>query len=132
MKYILLFTASIFLFSCTKAKKNEKNIVGTWNISEFYNSYETPTYYGDTSVYGLGQLIFNNDGTGKFDAPLWSTDSFSWTNDKNYIYLEFNINDKDTLKITDISKTNMILEDTDSIYSISGFEKYKYKYTLTK
>jgi hypothetical protein len=137
MKYILLLSTSLILLSCSKSKKIEKNVIGTWNISEFYNSIQTTTqtstYFSDTTVYNIGTLTFKNDGTGKFDVPSFNTDSFKWTNDKENIYLEFNNSTQlDTLEIIESSKNKLILHTTDIGYPFSGIEKYQYKYTLTK
>jgi hypothetical protein len=137
MKYIFLLSASLILLSCSKSKKNEKNVIGTWNISEFYNSIQTTTqsstYFSDTTVYNIGTLTFKSDGTGKFDVPSLNTSSFKWTNDKENIYLEFNNSTQlDTLEIIESSKNKLILHSTDIGYTSSGTEKYQYKYTLTK
>jgi hypothetical protein len=135
MKYIFLLSASIILISCSKSKKVEKNIIGTWNISEFYNSLQiiapTSTYFSDTTVYNIGSLTFENDGTGKFDVPSFSDDSFNWTNDKENIYIESNYY-KDTFKIIEISKDKLIFTVHESGMSSSGLEIYNYKYTLIK
>ena len=137
MKYILLLTASLILLSCSKSKKIEKNVIGTWNVSEFYNSMQittqTSTYFSDTTVYNIGSLTFKNDGTGKFDIPFLNTSTFKWTNDKENIYLEFNSSTQlDTLEIIETSKNKLILHSTDIGYTSSGIEKYQYKYTLIK
>jgi hypothetical protein len=134
MKYILLLAVSVIFFSCTKAKKIEKTIVGTWNISEFSISSKTPTFSGDTTLYNMGYLMFNKNGTGKFDAPSWCTDSFSWKNDKDNIYIVFDFDNfyKDTFKIIDFSKTKLIIESMDSVNNQSANESYKYKYNLTR
>jgi hypothetical protein len=111
MKYLFLLSASLILLSCSKSKKVEKNIIGSWNISEFYNSLQTitqdSTYFSEGTAYNIGSLTFKNDGTGKFDVPSLSDDSFNWSNDKENIYIESN-NYKDTFKIIEISKDKLI------------------------
>jgi hypothetical protein len=130
MKKILFLSILIFFISCSKTK-NKKNISGTWNISEFYNSYQTPSYSGDTTVYNIGSLTFNNDGTGNSNTTAWGNETFNWSNDKENIYLESN-NNIDTFKIIEISKNKIILTMHESGMSSSGLENYNYKYTLTK
>jgi hypothetical protein len=135
MKYIFLLSTSLILLSCSKSKKVEKNIIGSWNISEFYNSLQTitqdSTYFSEGTAYNIGSLTFKNDGTGKFDVPSLSDDSFNWSNDKENIYIESN-NYKDTFKIIEISKDKLIFTEHESGMSSSGLEIYNYKYTLIK
>jgi hypothetical protein len=135
MKYIFLLSASLILLSCSKAKKVEKNVIGTWNISEFYNSVQTTTqdstYFSDGTAYNIGSLTFNNDGTGNSNTTAWGNETFNWSNDKENIYLETN-NNIDTFKIIEISKNKLILHKTDIGYPLAGIEKHQYKYTLTK
>ncbi|MBP5994507.1 MAG: lipocalin family protein [Crocinitomicaceae bacterium] len=133
MKYLLLLAVSMIFFSCTKSKKIEKTIVGTWNISEFYNSIQTSTFYGDTTVYNIGSLTFNEAGTGKWEVPGFNTDSFTWTNDSKNIYLVKNnpYNSKDTLEIVEFSKNKMIVKSTDT-ENVTGITTFHYVYTLIK
>ncbi len=137
MKYIFILSASLILLSCSKSKKIEKNVIGIWNISEFYYSVQTTTqdstYFSDATAYNIGTLTFKNDGTGKFDVPNFNTNSFKWTNDKDNIYIEFNNSTQlDTLEIIESSKNKLIFQETDIGYPLAGIEKIQYKYTLTK
>ena len=136
MKYIFLLSTSLILLSCSKSKKVEKNVIGTWNLSEFYYSLnytsQTETIFSDTTVYNVqGNLAFNSNGTGKFDIPSFYDDSFNWTNDKENIYIETN-NDIDTFNIIEISKNKLIIQMQESGMSSTGLESYVYRYTLTK
>jgi hypothetical protein len=136
MKYIFLLSTSLILLSCSKSKKVEKNVIGTWNLSEFYYSLnytsQTETIFSDTTVYNVqGNLAFNSNGTGKFDIPSFYDDSFNWTNDKENIYIETN-NDIDTFNIIEISKNKLIIQMQGSGMSSTGLESYVYRYTLTK
>lgn len=133
MKYILLLSASVIFFSCTKTKKIEKTIVGTWNISEFYNSQQSSTSFVDTTVYNIGSLTFNKAGTGKWEIPGFNTDSFTWTNDSENIYLVLNnpYNSKDTLEIVEFSKNKIIVKSMDT-ENVTGLITFRYEYTLNK
>jgi hypothetical protein len=137
MKYIFLLSASIILLSCSKSKKIEKNVIGKWNLSEFYNSIETTsqnsTFFADSTYYNIGSITFNDDGTGKFDVPYLNTSTFKWTNDIEYFYLEFdNSTPPDTLEIIESSKNKLILHSSDVVFTSSSTEKYQYNYTFTK
>lgn len=133
MKYILLLFVSVIFFSCTKTKKIEKTIVGTWNISEFYNSQQSSTSFVDTTVYNIGSLTFNKAGTGKWEIPGFNTDSFTWTNDSENIYLVKNnpSNSKDTLEIVEFSKNKIIVKSMDT-ENVTGLITFRYEYTLNK
>ncbi len=136
MKYIFLLSAFLILLSCSKSKKVEKNVIGTWNLSEFYYSLnytsQTETIFSDTTLYNVqGNLAFNSNGTGKFDIPSFNDNSFNWTNDKENIYIEIN-NDIDTFNIIEISKNKLIIQMQESGMSSTGLESYVYRYTLTK
>lgn len=124
---------SVIFFSCTKTKKIEKTIVGTWNISEFYNSQQSSTSFVDTTVYNIGSLTFNKAGTGKWEIPGFNTDSFTWTNDSENIYLVKNnpSNSKDTLEIVEFSKNKIIVKSMDT-ENVTGLITFRYEYTLNK
>lgn len=139
MKYIFLLFASLILLSCSKSKKVEKKIIGTWKVSEVYYlstiTSQTTNHSYDTTVYNLeGSFVFNSDGSGKFDVPSLSpVQYFNWTNDIENIYIEYNSNsNKDTLKINESSKNKLILYQSYSAYSSSGLETTVNRYTLTK
>jgi hypothetical protein len=133
MKYILLLSVSVIFFGCTKTKKIEKTIVGTWNISELYLSEQSSTSFLDTTVYNVGSLTFNKAGTGKWEIPGFNTDSFTWTNDSENIYLVKNnpSGSKDTLEIEEFSKNKIIVKSTDT-ENVTGLITFNYKYTLIK
>ena len=133
MKYILILPLLAIFLSCTKSKKIEKSIVGTWNISEFYNSQQSSTSFVDTTVYNVGSLTFNKAGTGKWEIPGFNTDSFTWTNDSENIYLVLNnpYNSKDTLEILEFSKNKIIVKSMDT-ENATGLITFLYKYTLNK
>jgi hypothetical protein len=140
MKYILLLSASLILLSCSKTKKVEKNIIGSWNVSEVYLqttiTSQTTNQSNDTTAYNLeGSFEFYKNGTGKFDVPDLSSsvNLFNWSNDADNIYLTSSANNNiDTVQIIESSKNKLILFSKQSAYSSSGLETYIFRYTLTK
>lgn len=130
MKIGFIFSISILLFACSKSNKIEKIIPGNWNVVEFYNSVQSPSSFNDTTVFNVGNLIFENNGTGEWAILGLNTNSFTWKNDAQYVYLTSN-NNMDTLQIVEYSKNKLVLQSTD-VENVNGLTTFHYIYTLTK
>ena len=72
--------AAVFFTGCMNLEKLLPN-VGTWNMSEVNQKvYQDGTLATDTTIYDLGTITFNDDGTGSTTSDNQTTE-FTWSYD---------------------------------------------------
>ena len=118
----LLFASSVFISSCKKEVKIEKNLWkkgGEWNIESFYSMQES-TFKPDnfeSTFNNIGTYSFNEDGTGSY---LITIDEYSEYAAFNYSNTENNItfiidNEAKVFEIVEWKKNEMKMKRNENI-----------------
>lgn len=125
LNYFFCLGLILFLGACSKEKRVEKWLkkgTGEWQIKS-YNSkfYENDTLQSDETHSLYGKYVFDEQGSylivTYFDAEqtiVYTASGGSWTNSKDVIYMTPTGSYKREVKILEISKTKMVLEETES------------------